>query len=311
VALFCGSGTLVNDVVAATLAADRDSRSGLVLINGEFGARLARQALRFGLKFRTLRQPWGRSWNLAAVAEILAAESAPGWVWGVHIETSTGVKNDLDGLREITAGARVRLCIDCMSSLGAVPLDLRGVHLATACSGKALGAYAGLGIVFAAADSCAFLNRRRVPAYLDLRAALAAHGPQFTIPSPLLAALDRALDEYATPDQCAARYARHAEVGRFVRSSLQTLGIKPLADLESAAAVVTTFAAPPGWSTDDFADACHDLGYEIAHASSYLRRRGWVQIATMGAVTEDDLRPLFYGLARRLGQRAARTARRG
>ncbi len=38
VALFCGSGTLVNDVVAATLAADRDSRPGLVLVNGEFGA---------------------------------------------------------------------------------------------------------------------------------------------------------------------------------------------------------------------------------------------------------------------------------
>jgi len=205
VALFGGSGTLVNDVVAATLAADRDSRPGLVLVNGEFGARLACQALRFGLKFRTLRQPWGRQWDLATVAEILAAETELGWVWGVHIETSTGILNDLDGLREVAARAGVRLCIDGISSLGAVPLDLRGVHLATGCSGKALGAYAGLGIVFAAADSCSFLNQRRIPTYLDLRRALAARGPQFTLPSPLLAALDRALDDYATPDACAAR----------------------------------------------------------------------------------------------------------
>ena len=40
------------------------------------------------------------------------------------------------------ASAGVRVCIDGVSSLGAVPMDLRGVHLVTGSSGKALGAYA-------------------------------------------------------------------------------------------------------------------------------------------------------------------------
>ncbi|MFI5458505.1 MAG: aminotransferase class V-fold PLP-dependent enzyme [Isosphaerales bacterium] len=302
VALFCGSGTLANDVVAATLAGDRAAGVGLILVNGEFGARLARQATRFGLKFRTLRQPWGCTWDLAEVAETLAADNAIGWVWGVHLESSTGTLNDLAGLSEVVNRAGARLCVDAVCSLGAVPLDLRGVHLASGSSGKALGAYAGVAVVVAAPDACAVPNPRRVPTYLDLGAALAARGPQFTVPSPMLAALDRALDDYATPAAAATRYARYAELGRFVRSSLRTLGLEPVAAEESAAPVVTTFATPRGWSTHDFAAACRSLGYEVAFASRYLRRRGWVQIATMGEVLEDDLRPLFAGLARHLAR---------
>jgi aspartate aminotransferase-like enzyme len=306
VALFVGSGTLANDVVAATLAADRGSGTGLILVNGEFGARLARQALRFGLRFRTLRQPWGRPWDLAPVAQALAEVRSLGWVWGVHLESSAGVLNDLAGLRDLAARAGVRVCIDGVSSLGAVPLDLRGVYLATGSSGKALGAYAGLGIVFAAPEACASGQRRRVPTYLDLRAALAARGPQFTVPSPLLVALDRALDAYATLAARAGRYAHYIGLGRFVRSGLRALGLDPIAGEASAAPVITTFAPPPGWSAEGFAAACRALGYEIAHASRYLRRRGWVQIATMGEVSDADLEPLFAGLARRLARPAGK-----
>jgi aspartate aminotransferase-like enzyme len=229
VALFCGSGTLANDVVAATLGADRTAGTGLILVNGEFGARLARQAARFGLLFRSLRQPWGLPWDLGEVAEVLAADRAVGWVWGVHLESSTGTLNDLAGLRDIVRGARARLCLDAVSSLGAVPLDLRDVYLATGSGGKALGAYAGVGIVFTAAEARALPSGRRVPTYLDLRGALAARGPRFTVASPLLEALERALDDYATPTGRAARYVHYAELGRFVRSSLRSLGLEPVA----------------------------------------------------------------------------------
>jgi aspartate aminotransferase-like enzyme/GNAT superfamily N-acetyltransferase len=309
VALFVGSGTLANDVVAATLAADRGCGTGLILVNGEFGARLARQASRFGLKFQTLRQPWGRAWDLTAVARVIAHDQSLGWVWGVHLESSTGVLNDLAGLRDVAAGTGVRVCIDGVSSLGAVPTDLRGVHLATGGSGKSLGAYAGVAIVFAAPDAIAMCPRRRVPMYLHLRSALAARGPQFTVPSPLLASLDRALEDYATLAGRDARYAHYAALGRLVRSGLRSLGCDPIAEEATAAPVITTFAPPPGWSTDAFAAASRALGYEIAHASGYLRRRGWVQIATMGDLAEDDLKPLFAGLAHRLARSAGRSRR--
>jgi aspartate aminotransferase-like enzyme/predicted N-acetyltransferase YhbS len=304
VALLVGGGTLANDVIAATLAADRAAGAGLILVNGEFGARLVGQAARVGLRFRTLRQRPGRSWDLGAVAGALGSGPAVGWVWGVHLESSTGVLNDLPGLLRVVDRAGARLCVDAVSSLGAVPLNLRGVHLASGGSGKALGAFAGLAIVFAGPDACASPGSRRVPTTLDLAAALAARGPRFTIASPLLAALDRALDDHADAGASAARHARHDELGRIVRAGLQSLGLWPIADQASASPVVTTFAPPPGRSAVEFAAACRSLGYEVAHASDHLRRRGWVQIATMGEIRPEDLPPLFAGLARWLGRPA-------
>jgi aspartate aminotransferase-like enzyme/GNAT superfamily N-acetyltransferase len=286
VALFCGSGTLANDVVAATLASDHTAGAGLILVNGEFGARLTLQARRFGLRFRVLRCPWGRPWDLNAVAAALATDREVGWIWGVHLETSTGMLNDLEGLRGVAARAGVQLCLDC--------------HLASASSGKALGAFAGLGIVFAGPEVVGTPTSPRVPTSLDLRAALACTGPRYTMSSPLLAAFDRSLDVYTAPDAGAARFAQLTDLGQLARAGLRRLGIHPVADESSAAPVVTTFA-PPGHSADAFASVCRSLGYEIAHASDYLRRRGWAQIATMGAVDRDDLLRLFDGLARRLG----------
>src|SRR5262249_7202955 len=59
VVILNGSGTLGNEAVAATLAATPCEDRGVLLSNGEFGERLSRQAVRFGLQPRTLRWPWG------------------------------------------------------------------------------------------------------------------------------------------------------------------------------------------------------------------------------------------------------------
>src|SRR5262249_33972295 len=100
VAILNGSGTLANETIAATLAAGQrqsDGRSGTggLLINGEFGERLARQATRFGLTPRLLTWSWGEAWDLEQIDAALATEPKGSWVWGVHQESSTGVLNDL------------------------------------------------------------------------------------------------------------------------------------------------------------------------------------------------------------------------
>src|SRR5262249_20704390 len=74
VAVLNGSGTLGNEAVAATLSASPSGGRGVLLSNGEFGDRLARQAVRFGLTPRVLRWPWGKAWDLDAVSDALAQE---------------------------------------------------------------------------------------------------------------------------------------------------------------------------------------------------------------------------------------------
>jgi aspartate aminotransferase-like enzyme len=293
VALFHGSGTLANEVVASTLAAGRQPGRGVLLVNGEFGRRLERQAARFGLRPRVLTWPWGRPWDLDEVAAALSEEPTGSWVWGVHHESSTGVLNDLPGLVRLAGRRDLRVCADCVSSLGAVPLDLQGVTLATGSSGKALGAYAGIAVVFADPAAVAGLDPAGVPSYLDLAAALENPGPQYTFPSPALCALAAALDEYTEPGRAEARYARYERLGRFVRRRLRAVGIEPLADEGHASPVLTTFAPPDGESSTQFVGRCAAAGFLVGGESSYLAERRLAQVATMGAVTEEEVASLF------------------
>lgn len=39
------------------------------------------------------------------------------WIWAVHLETSTGMLNDVPGLARLAREAGVQLCLDCVSSL--------------------------------------------------------------------------------------------------------------------------------------------------------------------------------------------------
>jgi aspartate aminotransferase-like enzyme/N-acyl-L-homoserine lactone synthetase len=302
VALLNGSGTLANEAITAILAAEtaHDPRRprGVLLVNGEFGERLIRQTRRFGLEPRVLHWDWGKPWDLAEIERALADEPAGSWVFGVHQESSSGVLNDLPGLVRIARARGVRVCADCISSLGAVPLDLSEVYLASGATGKSLAAYAGTAIVFADAASLRSLDWSRVPSYLDIAAALVTKGPRYTFPSPTLQALETALAVYATPELAEKRYRDYAAHGLYVRQRLRELGLAPLADESCACPVVTTFAPPEPETSESFVERCRTWGYAIGGQSGYLAERRLVQIATMGAVTIEELAGLFEELGR-------------
>jgi aspartate aminotransferase-like enzyme/N-acyl-L-homoserine lactone synthetase len=300
VALFNGSGTLANEAVAAALAAGPQPGGGILLVNGEFGQRLARQAIRFGLQPRILEWPWGQPWDLEEVETVLAQEPAGSWIWGVHLESSTGVLNDLSGLVRLARARGVRVCLDCISSLGAVPLDLQDVYLATGATGKSLGSYAGVAIVFADAAQLASLDMHQVPSYFDIPAVLASEGPRFTFPSPNLMALDAALAAYAESDKARARFDHYRRLGAYVRRQLRKLALEPLAAEEVACPVVTTFAPPQEESSEEFVARCRSWGFVIGGQSGYLAQRRLVQIATMGAIVREECAPLFENLAAHL-----------
>jgi aspartate aminotransferase-like enzyme len=272
VGLMNGSGTLANEVVGSCLEGP-----GVVLVNGEFGARLAKQAERWRLPVRIVEWAWGMPWDLDRVARELDGAK---WIWATHLETSTGMVNDIGALVELAQARGVRVALDCISSLGAVPVDLSGVWLASGVSGKALGSYAGVAIVFASEVP---QLTRPVPAYLDLPEILRTEGSCFTFPSPLLLALEEAL----------RRERNYDPLGTLVRTRLRQMGIEPMVDGPVAAPVVTTFVPPePG-----FLGRCHALGYSIGGESGYLAARGLVQIATMGAVLAAQINGLFDRLA--------------
>src|SRR3954464_5429036 len=158
VEVLLGSATLGNDAVAAQLSLL--GTHGVVVSNGEFGERLADHASRSQLHFEHVKFEWGAPFDLAAIAE-----RTFDWLWIAACETSTGVLNDVAALETICDARGAKLCVDAVSAIGAVPLDLANVWLATGASGKALASYPGLALVFHREPIAV---SAKLPRYLDL-----------------------------------------------------------------------------------------------------------------------------------------------
>lgn len=292
-ALFVGSGTLANEVVGATLGADRTLKRGLMLVNGEFGRRLTNQAKRARLNFKQLDWDWGSSWDLAQVEETLEENPDINWIWAVYLESSTGLLNNVEGLTKLAKKRGIKVSLDCVSAIGSVPMDLRDVYMTSGVSNKSLGAVAGISMVFANPATLDGVDQSVVPAYLDLVESLKVPGPRFTFPSPPIHALLAALDEYATPEARAKTFARYVQMGNFIRDELRKLDLPPLVPDDISAPVVTTFSPPAGLTADAFIQRCLDWGYQIGGESGYLRQKNWLQLATMGDVQLADCQALF------------------
>src|SRR3954469_17907855 len=85
----------------------------VVGINGVFGQRMAEVASRCGAEVVRVEAPWGRAIDPEA---LLSAHPSPAIIAVVHAETSTGVRNDVDGLAAGKGDAL--LLVDCVPSLG-------------------------------------------------------------------------------------------------------------------------------------------------------------------------------------------------
>lgn len=283
-----GSGTLANEAIAAQLTLLKSR--GLLLVNGEFGQRLQDEVRRWQLSFDTFAVEWGQSFDLGTINTYLAAHPEIGWLWFVHCETSTGILNDLPGLVELCQRRGVKLCVDCISSLGVVELDLSQVYMASATSGKALGGVTGLAMVFY--NEPIEPSPDRLPSYLDLGSYRKAKGVPFTINTNLIYALSVALDTFSE-----RAYHTIAEDGAKVRSGLRKIGLEPLISDDEASPAVTTIALPPHISSVVVGDKLREYGFLLSYQSRYLVERNWIQICLMGDYRTDALPDLMRVLA--------------
>lgn len=286
VAIMTGSGTTANDAIAAQLSLINGY--GLILTNGEFGERLIDHATRFTLRFDVLRHEWGEQLRVETVGRI-AQRDRPQWIWMVHCETSTGTINDVDRIRTVARNAGSRLVVDCIGSLGTVPLDLDGIFLASGTSGKGLASYAGLALVF--------LNdlpktSDRIPRSLDLGLFAESDGVPFTILSNQVAALEQALCRIDRPDH----YEELERRGSTLRAALQDLGFTVVGSDAFASPAVITIAIPSGLDSIACGDRLAASGCLLSYRSRYLVERNWVQICLMGDVGDTEIDELLSHL---------------
>jgi len=271
VQVLAGTGTLANDCIAAQLSVRGEK--GLILVNGEFGKRLTDHAIRAGLEFVVLEETWGQPFSIERVYDVICKERTK-WLWAVHGETSTGMLNDMNRLKDVCQKTQNILCVDAISTLGAVSLDLEQVEFASGVSGKAIGGYTGLSFVFHRKQVHRSL---KIPRYLDLGLYQETQSVPFSHSSNLLQALLSALELNSQK-----RDEKTRQLAALLRKRIEEMGLSIVTPASKAMPYIITIEIPSRYSSVAFGDRMASFGFQMHYESAYLVQRNWLQISILG-----------------------------
>lgn len=137
-----GTGTAAMEATLANIVEPDDVV--LIGVKGYFGNRLVDMAGRYGAKVCKMTKTWGEAFTLEEIKAGIETYQ-PKVLALVHAETSTGVRQPLEGVAELCQQHNCLLLVDTVTSLGGVPLsiDQWGIDLAYSCSQKGLGSPPG------------------------------------------------------------------------------------------------------------------------------------------------------------------------
>ena len=273
VEVLLGSGTLANDAIAWQIK--QLNKPGLVLTAGEFGDRLVDHAHRAGLDFQAVCIKGYIAGQGDFFRKLLEQHPEVCWLWTVHCETSTGAMVDIQELGRLCKSHRVKLCVDAISTFGIMSVELDSVYFASAVSGKAVGGYPGLAMVFY--SHTIKPPQYGIPRYLDLYAYAKNAGVPYTHSSNLLEALAVALDNYPETKE----FSKLATRASWLRNELTKMGCDIITPNHNASPAVVTFTLPSGISSQQFGEKMADNGCLLSYQSGYLIEQNMVQICMM------------------------------
>ncbi|HXW92334.1 MAG TPA: alanine--glyoxylate aminotransferase family protein [Terriglobales bacterium] len=148
-------------------------RKFAVFANGYFCDRISEMGRRQGAQVVRFEKPWGATFEDQEAAEFIRREK-PSLVAYVHAETSTGALQRGDRICAAAHQEGALVVADCVTSLGAMPVnaDQTGIDIAYSCTQKGLSCPPGLSPMFLSPRAVAWLNQRTSSPhswYLDLK----------------------------------------------------------------------------------------------------------------------------------------------
>jgi alanine-glyoxylate transaminase/serine-glyoxylate transaminase/serine-pyruvate transaminase len=220
-------------------------------VAGVFGERMCEVARRIGAEVERVETEPGTALPTGAMAAAIA-RVRPRVVAFVHAETSTGVLQPVEAIAAAARDAGALLVLDCVTSLGGVPvtLDAWGVDAAYSGTQKCLSCPPGLSPVSFSARAVERVRARRKPVqswYLDVTLLSAYYGSErvyhHTAPISMVYGLAEALrviEEEGMP----ARERRHRAAAEALLERLAPLGFRPLVAPELRLPTLTTLRLP-------------------------------------------------------------------
>jgi alanine-glyoxylate transaminase/serine-glyoxylate transaminase/serine-pyruvate transaminase len=276
----------------------------VVGVCGAFGARMADALGRAGAEVVAVEGEWGRPLHVERLVD--AAREPCAALFVVHGETSTGIVQDLAGLADAVRAHDGLFLVDCVTSLGGVPLEIDAAGIDAAFSGtqKCLNVPPGLAPFTLNARASGRIRRRSW--YFDLQAYtdywLGKDGGRpyhHTAPTNMVVALREGL-RIVDEEPREQRFARHRRGHLALRAAFGVLGFEPLVPEDQALMSLLSLKVPEGLDEAAVRGAMlRDDRIEVSGGLGPLAGRIWrVGVMGEGARPEPQER-LVRAVARR------------
>ncbi|MGI9481102.1 MAG: 2-aminoethylphosphonate--pyruvate transaminase [Hyphomicrobiales bacterium] len=264
-----GSGTFAVEAMMGTLVPA--TGKVLVLMNGAYGQRIVKICSYHARAVEAIEWAENEPVNPVALNERLGEDESITHVVVVHCETTTGILNPVQAVADVVKAHGRSLLIDSMSAFGALALNARDVHFdaVVASSNKCLEGVPGMGYCLARKSILQQCKGNSPSLSLDLHDQWVAMEKnaqwRFTPPVQVIAAFNRALDEFDEEGGVQGRYARYASNCKILIDGMREFGFVPLLPAELQAPIIVTFLMPddPKFDFQTFYDALRDKGYVI------------------------------------------------
>jgi alanine-glyoxylate transaminase/serine-glyoxylate transaminase/serine-pyruvate transaminase len=297
--VLAGSGTLAMDAAAANLVEPGDR--ALLVITGYFSDRFQAILERYGAQVSRVEAPVGGRPSLEEVEQALKAGGYKLLVV-THVDTSTGVIADVQGLAALSRKYGTLLLVDGVCSVAGEELRMTewGVDLALTASQKAISVPPGLALVVAGRRTTEVFKARQTKVlnyYADwnnwlpiMEAYEARKAAYFGTPAVnLVHALNVSLGQILA-EGMEARFARHRAIGRACQAGMAALGLGQIPlDPEFAAHTLTAPRYPQGVDGPKLLGAVNRSGVILAGGLHPACRAEYFRIGHMGPVTLGDL----------------------
>lgn len=261
----------------------------LICVNGVFGMRMVDVATRCGAEVEKLETAWGQVFDQDEIIKAIK-RVRPKVVALVHAETSTGAGQPVDKLGDAAHDAGALLLLDCVTSLGGMPVEIDkwGVDAAYSGTQKCLSCPPGLAPVTISARGLARLDARTTKVrswYLDLAMIRNYWGQErfyhHTAPINMTYALLESIN-VIVEEGLENRFDRHRQMHAMLRAGLKKLGIEYVSQEGYHLPMLNAVAIPAG--VDDALTRrrlLEEYGIEIGGGLGALKGKAW-RIGLMG-----------------------------
>jgi len=247
-------GTGTSGMEAAVMNLVEPGDNVVIGVCGYFGERIVQMAERAGGSVTRVNASWGSPVDPAAVEAAVKATGNVKLVGIVHAETSTGAQTPVEPFAKVAHDAGALLLVDCVTSLGGIPVEVDRWQADAVYSGtqKCLSAPPGVAPVTFSERAWTAVKARETPCnswYLDM-ALLEAYWDErrayhHTAPISMVYALHQAL-ALVLEEGLETRWARHERNGRALQTGLEAMGLALHADAGFRLPVLTTVRIPEG-----------------------------------------------------------------